>query len=169
MKFEYTLMEIYIDCPLARKVCIELSPSTLAAPPHHHAEFAWPVHSPAHGNASQVDVVCWKCFLGLPPPHLYKLSRSFVKPHVAASDPNPFMLPPLQPLAVLCPFALQLIIFCTDTSKRSPDLKNECLLAVSVMHKLAMVEVADANAQHEPQVPWFLTVSVPGFIPGSAG
>jgi hypothetical protein len=63
------------------------------------------------------------------------------------------MLPPWQPLAVLAPLALQLMIFCTETSKRSFDLKNECLFSVSVMHKLAIVEVADANAQQEPHVP----------------
>jgi hypothetical protein len=63
------------------------------------------------------------------------------------------MLPPWQPFAVLAPLALQLMIFCTDTSKRSSAEKNECLFSVSVMHKLAIVAVDDANAQHEPHVP----------------
>jgi hypothetical protein len=63
------------------------------------------------------------------------------------------MLPPWQPFAVLAPLALQLIIFCTETSKRSEGLANECLSEVSVMHKLAIVEVAAANAQQEPHVP----------------
>jgi hypothetical protein len=58
MKFEYTVIEMYIVWPLARNVCMELSPSILAAPPHHQAELAEPVHAPAHGKASQVEAVC---------------------------------------------------------------------------------------------------------------
>jgi hypothetical protein len=79
------------------------------------------------------------------------------------------MLPPWHPCEVIVPVALQLMIFCTDTSKRSDALANECLFAVSVMHKFAIVEVADAKAQHEPQVPWFRTVSVPGPFPDRDG
>jgi hypothetical protein len=80
------------------------------------------------------------------------------------------MFPPLHPWAVFFPLGLQLIIFCTDTSKRSEAfLKNEWAKLVSVMHKLAIAVVADAKAQHEPQVPWFRTVSVPGPFPDNAG
>jgi hypothetical protein len=63
------------------------------------------------------------------------------------------MLPPWQPFAVLAPSALQLMIFCTDTSNRSEGFANECLFEVSVMQRLAIVEVAAANAQQEPHVP----------------
>jgi hypothetical protein len=40
MKFEYTLTDMYILCPSARNDFMPLSPSILAAPPHHHAALA---------------------------------------------------------------------------------------------------------------------------------
>jgi hypothetical protein len=110
MKFEYTLMETYSACPLAKNDFMESSPFIMAAPPHHHAGLAVPLQEPPHGKELQFAAVCEKCFLGLPPPHLYKLSLSLVNPCEEASDANWFMFPPEQPSAVYFPLGLQLMI-----------------------------------------------------------
>merc|ERR1740138_561233 len=93
-----------------------------AMPPQVHMRFGMNWHEAPHELLDvHFTLGTLKWFSALPPPQRYAKSRSFPMPYFFSAVSADWALPPLQPRL------WQLIIPCTETSKRSVGLAMACL------------------------------------------